>query len=340
MARRSKRTETLVGLFLFVGLTLLGGLIVEYGRFGDRMRGAYTIIVEFQDASGVIKGSEVRRGGVKIGQVAAKPVLGQNRRVRVTIVIREDQPLPKNAVFQIISLTLLGDKAIVVSIPDDASSEMLADGDMIPGGGQSGLEAIQSDAQVIAADARILMGNARTTLLKLDAALDDVRAVAGRLTEGVETLNEDLLSDSNLSNFSETLANLKEATHHINEASDDLAPILADARKSVRSVASAAEAAEGTFTRASSEMDKIEPALREVPGAVRSIKTAANAATQTLEGLQNPDGLIGSLATDGEVTTDAKTFMKNLRRYGILGYRDAETFDEDDPRNRFRGKRR
>jgi hypothetical protein len=32
--------------------------------------------------------------------------------------------------------------------------------------------------------------------------------------------------------------------------------------------------------------------------------------------------------------------MRNLRHYGILRYKDAETTDERDPRDRFRGRRR
>ena len=49
---------------------------------------------------------------------------------------------------------------------------------------------------------------------------------------------------------------------------------------------------------------------------------------------------MGTLAYDREPAQDAKTFLRNLRRYGILGYRDAQTHDERDPRNRFRGRRR
>jgi ABC-type transporter Mla subunit MlaD len=32
------RTEVLVGAFLLLGLLLLGGLIVQFGRFGDRFQ--------------------------------------------------------------------------------------------------------------------------------------------------------------------------------------------------------------------------------------------------------------------------------------------------------------
>ena len=55
MANSPKRIETLVGFFLFVGLALLGVLIMQFGRFADRFRGVYTITATFSDASGLIK---------------------------------------------------------------------------------------------------------------------------------------------------------------------------------------------------------------------------------------------------------------------------------------------
>ena len=36
MATSPKRIETLVGFFLFVGVALLGILIMQFGRFADR----------------------------------------------------------------------------------------------------------------------------------------------------------------------------------------------------------------------------------------------------------------------------------------------------------------
>lgn len=340
MASRDKRTETLVGLFLFIGLSLLGVLIVQYGRSNNRLSSFYTVTVEFKDASGVIKGSQVRLGGAVIGEVIEKPELGSNRRVKVVVGIREDVPLPSNSVFQIISLSLLGDKAIIVSIPEDAAEMDLADGAFLQGGGLSGLEAIQGDAESIAADARVLMGNARTSLLKMDAALDDIRLVAGRLGEGVERINSGLLSDENLESFSKSLASLERTTATFEEAAVELKPMMADARESIQKVGGVAEEATQTFAKANAQIDNLEPALREMPEAVRSISKVADSASAAIDDMKEGDGLLGTLAYDKEIKNDSKTFVRNLRRYGILGYRDAETYDEDDPRERFRGRRR
>ena len=56
--------------------------------------------------------------------------------------------------------------------------------------------------------------------------------------------------------------------------------------------------------------------------------------------IQNKNGLIGTLAYDQETGNNAKEFIRNLKRYGVLRYRDKSTNDERDPRNKFRGSRR
>jgi len=46
MAANSKKTELLVGIFLFVGILLLSLLVLQFGRIGDLLRGSYDIRVE------------------------------------------------------------------------------------------------------------------------------------------------------------------------------------------------------------------------------------------------------------------------------------------------------
>jgi len=348
MPQSPKRIETLVGLFLFLGLALLGTLILQFGRFSDSFRGGYNLTAFFTDASEVIKGSEVRLAGAKIGRVVERPELTTNEKwkgkVGVKLVIWDDAPpLDRNSVFQIKSVNFLGDMVITVTPPrppDEEDGQNFKDGDEVAGGGPSGLEALQSDAQHIAEDARELMARGGDTLSKIDNALDELRFVTGQLTESIDRVNSGLLADENMENFRGALVDLRGATANIKDASLEIKPLIANAQGAVNSFDRAAEEAQGTFAQASSEISKLGPALEKVPRAVDSIAQVADDASETLKNVKNSDGLLGTLAYDREVKDDAKTFLKNLRHYGILRYRDAETFDERDPRNRFRGRRR
>ena len=75
------RTEAYVGLFVLLGLGLLGWLIFHFGDFRGSRSGGYPLIVEVRDATGIRKGVPVRLGGVEIGRAQRSRVnVGGSRR--------------------------------------------------------------------------------------------------------------------------------------------------------------------------------------------------------------------------------------------------------------------
>ena len=89
------KTETLVGAFVLLGILVMGGLILQFGNIGDWVKGSYSMSVDFEEASGVIKGSTVRLRGAKIGEVETKPELRNNTTVRITLAIDENFQIPQ-----------------------------------------------------------------------------------------------------------------------------------------------------------------------------------------------------------------------------------------------------
>lgn len=334
MSESSKKTELRVGLFVLVGLALLGGLIIQFGRFGDRFRGRYQVMVVFDDASGLIKGSEIRMGGARIGKVAVAPELTSEVKVQVLMNIDEPIRVPENSLIQIASATLLGDKMIVITPPtsSETTGRYLEAGSVVRGGGPSGLEAIQNNAELISRDARVLMQDAAVTFKKVDGAVDDIRAVTHRLAETLDKVNDSILSEENLQGINGTL-------DHLEKAAVGLEPAVTSSKQAFDAIAKAAEEAQAVFASADDRMGDLEPALKEVPKAVASLSRVADQASKVLDRAEQGEGLLGTLAYDREVSDDAKVFIRNLRQQGILRYRDQET-PEEDPRNRFRGRRR
>jgi phospholipid/cholesterol/gamma-HCH transport system substrate-binding protein len=316
-------------------------LIVQFGRFGDRFTDKYPLNVVFEDASGLIKGSEVRMGGAMIGEVATRPGLDETLKVRTELRIDDRVRIPVGSKFQIASATLLGDKLVVVTPPAESGNEFIEPGSVVTGAGPSGLDAIQSRAEEFSDSARKLMDKAETTLTKLDGAVDDVRVATQELTQSIQKINTSVLSEENLAKFDASLANIEAATAEFSKAGKQLEPTLTEAREAIAEVKGAAKEANNTLAKASVRIDELGPALRDVPQAVKSISHAADQAGQALARVQDEDGLLGTLAYDREVSTDAKSFVSNLRRYGILRYRNADAKPEPDPRDdRFRGRRR
>ena len=340
MPNKSKRSETLVGLFILVGLLMLGALIVQFGRFGDRMRGHYPITLVFQDASGLIKGSEVRMGGAKIGKVAEQPELNDQVRVEVELSIDDRIRIPENSQFQIASATLLGDKLIIVTPPEQRSKKYLAHGARLDGGGPAGLDLLQTQAEKFSQDARKLLGNADTTLAKMDEALEEISASGKRLGDAINKVNLSILSEKNLQNIDGFVGDMRDTAGEWRKASTHLEPALAEAKEAVRALRLAADGARDTMGKADRRIDQLGPALDELPKTLAAIREVAGRAGGLLDRAAQGEGVLGTLAYDHQAKADASAFVRNLRMYGILRYRDDGNPEANDPRNRYRGQRR
>ena len=76
-----------------------------------------------------------------------------------------------------------------------------------------------------------------------------------------------------------------------------------------------------------------------MPRVLSSIERTANKATAAIEKVDSNKGALSALVSDKELKTDMKDFVRNLKKNGVLRYKDEEE-KEDDPRERFRGRRR
>lgn len=331
MSAFTKKTETLVGVFLFAGVVVLGGLILFFGNLSDWFKGQYEITVEFSEVSGIIKGSTVRLRGAPIGRVASKPILTGQSKVRVELAIEDRFQIAEGSLIQIGQASLLGDKEIVITPPEKSSGQFIKPGELIVGGGPSGLEFLQNQAEGIAADTRLLMQDARVALQKIDSSLDDFQELTIALKKGVDSINNGILNDQNIGHLSHSLENFERATAAIAKVADSVDPTVEEIEATVREFHEAARSARLAISKA-------EPALEKLPVVLSSIEETAQSATGAIEDLRNGPGVFGALAKDEELRKDLKDFVRNLKQKGILGYEDeAET---QDPRNRFEGPRR
>ena len=349
--KKEKRSEAFVGLFLLMGILVLAALVVKFGSVGDGgMENKYTVTVTFKDASGLIKGSEVRMGGARIGKVLNTPELTEDLMVRLDVVLDGRVKIDEKSIFQIQSVSFIGDKMIAILPPEanERSGKILEDGDRVIGGGPGGLDALQSDAASVARDARLLMVNAKVTLQKVNTALDDISIVSRSLAQSLERVNGGLLDDENLANFKKTIKNLEETTASFKSLGDDAKPTLIEIQAAIASVKQAADSANKAFADAGGLVKNLEPSIAGIPATLTSLKKASNkamtlmdTANKVVAKMDSSKGLLATLTDDKEFDSDTKKFVKNLKHYGILRYKDDDNYDEKDPKkSRFRSKRR
>src|SRR6184192_1762515 len=228
MNRHERGLEFKVGAFVFVGLAMLGALVVQFGRLGEGLRTYYPLTVRFNDASGLLKGSDVLLAGAKIGKVATGPrMVREGNGVDVPLKIYDYIKVPEGSKFTVGSSGLLGDRFVNVTMPSGQPKTYIAPNSYISGARETGLDDLTR---------------------KGGQVLDDLHMTVNRL-------NEETLSPANMQNLKASIEHLSETTGALAESSkkldgviekadatmgstkkaaDDLQRAIADARKAIQ----------------------------------------------------------------------------------------------------------
>ncbi len=338
-AIRKERTELLVGLFVFFGLAIMGTLIVQFGRFSDRLQEKYRIEVTFPDASGIRVGSPVTLAGQKIGFVAVEPQLNLDfSGVTVQMDIYGDKRIPQGSKFSIGTSGLMGDTYIRITMPEDPKPEYLSDGAKVTGETGGGLESLQNDAGQVMADVRV--------------AVQDIRDAIQSLDRVFKKVENGVLSDENIDNLKITVSEFRQTGENLSQATGKLDPLVEDVRGTVGEAKTAMTKAGNTFDRAGEVIGKAEPAMEELEPTLLELRATIENANAAITRITEGDGVAAALISDSGIRRDLESFIDKLDRYGILGYpknksggSGEEAGAEEDPekssglRFLFRGKR-
>lgn len=236
MAQRSRGIEFKVGLFVFLGLAMLAALVVQFGRVGEGMKTYYEMTVQFPDASGLLKGSDVLMAGAKIGRVSGGPKLAPGGEgVLVPLRIYDYVKIPVGTKFSVGSSGLLGDRFVAVRMPPGRPTEFLHPGAKIAGVRETGMDDLTREGGLL---------------------VNDLRNAAQNISGTVTRLNEQALAPANMENLKSSIEHLSQATGALAESSkkidgvvekadatmtsskkaaDDAQLLIADARKTIQS---------------------------------------------------------------------------------------------------------
>ncbi|MCE9611730.1 MAG: MlaD family protein [Chthoniobacter sp.] len=291
MNAEGHKTEFLVGLFVLIGLTFIAAMVIIFGRVGQGFEKTYLITVEFPDGSGLVKGCDVMLSGAKVGTLTEAPRLvgGEDYVVAAPLKIREDVKIPKHALFVIRTRGMLGDAFVHVVPPETYTpKDFLQPGDTVAGSRAAGLDQIMDTVK-------------GEVLPKVTAELDE-------LNKATKSINERLLAEQNMKNLEETLASLKASSAGFAQASKNLDPVVAKAGEAVDSAKTALKSMDGAVSDA-----------RVTLGDYRKVADSANA---LIKKATTGDGTLGTLISDKQSAENFRALVANLRRSGVLFYKD------------------
>ncbi|PAZ02679.1 MAG: hypothetical protein CAK85_00185 [Spartobacteria bacterium AMD-G5] len=279
MTTEDRKTQIKVGIFILIGLTITGMLLIYYGRLGEGFANYYNLRVEFANASGIIRGSEVLLAGAKVGRVTADPVIMPDMQgVNVELRILEQVRIPVESQFSIGSSGLLGDKYIQIVLKNGKSEGPIIEPDSTIKGSDigDGIGGLTEGAGDLIADLRTTVKNINTVVEKLD---------------------QTVLSKSELESISTTVKNLQTTTGKLAESSGRFDTLLKSGQET---------------------MDSAKKASDEFRALAQQAQTGR--------------GALGMLISNREMADNLRAFILNLRKHGVLWYKDTQkTAQGDEP---------
>ena len=306
MANEQKGLEIKVGAFVFLGLAIIASMAIQFGKVGQGISKFYTLTVEFPNASGLVKNADVQLAGARIGVVANEPkvVPGQMGSVPVLLNIREGIELPRNSYFLIGSSGLLGDKSVVVGLPtgfDQTKFDATKPEQTIPHG--STVDGTQT------ADINDLTSKGDVNMKKLAETLDELKGTLEKIQSGV-------LNDENMGNLKDSFASIKTSTDNIAKASTKIDGIMTGAQ-------SAVDSAKDTFSEAKQAISTINGAATDIRSATGDVRAIVASGQTVLKSAQNGPGTLPLLLGNREVADNLSAVIANIRKHGLLFYRDS-----------------
>jgi phospholipid/cholesterol/gamma-HCH transport system substrate-binding protein len=279
-------TQLRVGIFMAIGLTAIALMVVYFGRFGESIHGTYRIRVEYPNASGIYKGASVLLAGAKVGSVENNPViLPDMDGVYVNLKINEEVKIPSAAQFTIGSSGLLGDRFVQINLDKDAKSSPPLEAEaVVKGKGESGIGDVTERAAVL---------------------LSDIQEAVGNINKIAQKLNTDVFKEATIANLNATLSNLKETSSSFAETSKKFDGV-------VKKAEGAIETGQQTFVSAKGAADELKKSIIDIRFDIRSVVRQA----------KQGRGALGVLLSDREMAENLKALVANLRRNGILWYKD------------------
>jgi phospholipid/cholesterol/gamma-HCH transport system substrate-binding protein len=242
MNRHERGLEFKVGAFVFVGLAMVAALVVQFGRLGEGFKTYYGLTIRFNDASGLLKGSDVLLGGAKIGKVSGGPrLVREGNGVDVPLKIYDYVKVPEGSKFTVGSSGLLGDRFVNVTMPAGQPKTYLSPNAYISGARETGLDDLTREGGALVKDMRSAVQNINGTFTRL---------------------NEDALSSTNMQN-------LKASIEHLSQTTD----ALAQSSKKLDSVVDKADATMSSTKKAADDLQKVVQAATQGKGLLAALLT-------------------------------------------------------------------
>lgn len=287
MSESSNKRTVVVGLFILLGLLILGAGILTIGNIHETFTRKIRLTTRFNDVNGLMSGGNIWFSGVKIGTVRKLNFYGQSQ-VEVIMSIDEDarQYIRKDAKVKISTDGLIGNKIIVISGGTSLASPV-ADGDTL------GVE--------IALSTDEMMGTFQESNKNLLSITTDLKAVSKKIANGDGSIGKLLNSNEIYNDIKTTTASLQRASDGAQQMTASLAKFT-DKLNKKGTLANDLITDTLMYKSLSSTISELQKTADSTSAFVSNLKRASN----------DPNSPIGTMLKDKETADHLKQTIKNL----------------------------
>ena len=258
----SLSSEAKVGLFVLVGLIILGYMSVQVGKQGLGLKRGYTLDVVFDSAAGLDRDASVQIAGVEVGRVESIGLKDGKAVVRLRIV--PDVKLEKDAIASIKTHGILGDKYVEL-YPGTQGAAYLTAGEQIS----------RTERQT----------DIDRMLNQLSLIAEDVRGVTS-------SLNRVLSGQAGEEKITSILTNTRDLTRNLNNVVQNNEAVLRAALENTRQLT-------GNLNRVVTQNDeKVGQVMDTLKSASREMEKTFAALNDIAEGVNRGEGTLGQLIKD------------------------------------------
>ncbi len=238
------------------------------------------------------------------------------------------------SVFRIDMQNILGDKYIEIVPPSPPTDQYIQPHETIMGQAESDISKLKNNAVVASEEILAILKRIEKNSGNIDEALLNISEAAKGLSQTTKIINESLLDKENLQYVKGVLMNM-------DKTGKELPGLMEETRTSVAAMKETIRNARKIIDGVESRLEGLDPAIKEIPSTLTALRKASDHIASVTADARKNQGFLGLLLYDARFRANAQEFIRNLRDYGILRYRNPnEPQIKADPRGGFSGSRR
>lgn len=292
------RIEIKVGIFVLIGLLMLGGLTLLFSRSTAFYKSYYELRLISANVGGIKPGAKVLMRGVQVGSVSSTRLNEGGKNVTIFFKIESQYKLYSDAKFEIETSGFLGDQFIAI-YPTKDLGELLVNHSEVLARDPFNMQ------EAVAVATEMIMKISETTT-NLNAAVSDVRRM--------------VLSEQKLSTLGNSLDRLDSITTEAQTAMTRLNAIVSDNTTPVATAVSNLNVftaqlpplANQANTLANQASALVASNGAELSIAIKNLEIASASLTNMMADLQAGHGAAGRLLRDEQLAANLSAVAHNL----------------------------